>query len=96
VTHPAMRASDDDRRRVVAQLEKHTAAGRLSLDEFSERVGLVYAAATHGELAGVTRDLPVERTPKEQPADGHRQLMVAFLLAAITIAVLGIILAIAK
>jgi hypothetical protein len=102
VTNPGVRASDDDRRRVVAALERHTAAGRLTLDEFSERVGMVFAAATHGDLAVVTRDLPPE--PPAAPAmstvlgqsTDHRQLLVAFLLAAITIAVLGVILAIAR
>jgi hypothetical protein len=85
---PRLRASDDDRQRVVAALERHTAAGRLSLDEFADRVGRVYAASTHGDLAGVTRDLPPEPV-----ATGHRQLLAAFLLAAITITVLGVLLA---
>jgi Domain of unknown function (DUF1707) len=85
---PALRASDDDRERVVAALERHTAAGRLSLDEFAERVSLVYAASTHGDLAGVTRDLPADPT-----ASGHRQLLLAFMIAAITLVVLGVVLA---
>ena len=34
-----LRASDDDRNRVVAALHQHTAAGRLTLDEFSDRAG---------------------------------------------------------
>ncbi len=98
MTDPGLRASDDDRLRVVAALERHTAAGRLSLDEFSERVGLVYSATTHGQLAGVVNDLPADRPEQAEPArtPEHRQLLVAFLLAAITIAVLGVILAIAR
>jgi hypothetical protein len=90
---PALRASDDDRARVVAALERHTAAGRLSLDEFADRVSLVYAAATHGDLAGVTRDLPVEPTAS---ATSHRQLLMAFMIAAITLVVLGVVLAVFK
>jgi hypothetical protein len=90
-----MRASDDDRRRVVAQLERHTAAGRLSLEEFSDRVRIVYAAATHGDLAVVTRDLPAEDGSLAADA-GHRQLVFALLLAAATIALLAIVLAIAR
>jgi DUF1707 SHOCT-like domain len=77
-----LRASDDDRMRVVADLERHTAAGRLSLDEYSERVARALAAPTHAELAAVTRDLPAE-----QPAV-TRQLLVAFLLAFVTLTVL--------
>ena len=93
VTHPEIRASDEDRRRVVAALERHTAAGRLSLDEFSERVGLVYAAATHGELARVTRDLPLDETAAPAADPAPRQLLVALLLSAVTIAVLAVLLA---
>jgi len=97
VTDPALRASDDDRRRIIASLERHTTAGRLSLDEFSERVGLVYEAATHGELASLTRDLPADDiTGPPRPEGGHRQLLAAMLLAAMTIAVLALMLAILR
>lgn len=88
MTDPVLRASDEDRQRVVAVLQRHTAAGRLSLDEFSERARNVYAATTFAELSVITRDLPVE------PA--HRQLLAAFLLAAITIAILAILLALGR
>ncbi|MFY1673244.1 DUF1707 SHOCT-like domain-containing protein [Plantactinospora sp. WMMB334] len=59
-----LRASDSDRQRVVADLQRHTEQGRLSLDEFSERVGAVYSARTLGELAVVTRDLPAVSAPR--------------------------------
>src|SRR5262245_38690225 len=39
VVDRAMRASDRDREAVVALLGEHTAAGRLTLAEFEERVG---------------------------------------------------------
>jgi len=92
VTDPGLRASDADRERVVAALERHTAAGRLTLEEYGQRVSRVFTAVTQGELAAVTRDLPAE------PAVGlqHRQLAVAFLVALATLAVLGIILAVAR
>jgi hypothetical protein len=90
---PALRASDDDRRRVVDALERHTAAGRLNLDEYTERVSRVWAAATHGDLAEVTRDLP----PAEPVAAiASRQLLVAFALALVTLAVLALILTLAR
>jgi class 3 adenylate cyclase len=54
----AARASDADRDQVVATLREHTAAGRLTLDEFSERTERAYAAGTVTELASVGRDLP--------------------------------------
>jgi hypothetical protein len=55
-----IRASDADRQKVVDQLRRHTRDGRLTLDEFSERVGEVYAARTLGELQHALRELPVE------------------------------------
>lgn len=54
-----LRASDADRERVVATLREHTAAGRLTLEEFSERADLAYAAKTVAALEEVTRDLPL-------------------------------------
>ena len=93
----SLRASDDDREQIVAQLQRHTSAGRLTLDEFSERVGLVYAAATHADLARLTEDLPAEQPARAVAiASERRQLLIAFLLAVATIVVLGIVLAIAK
>jgi hypothetical protein len=92
VTDADLRASDADRARVVAALERHTAAGRLTLDEFGQRVGRVFAAVTHADLAAVTRDLP----PEPPVAPQHRQLVLAFLLALLTLAVLGVILAVAR
>jgi hypothetical protein len=59
----AVRASDEDRERVVAALKEHCAAGRLTLDELPGRVERAYAAATLGELEELTRDLP-ERAPQ--------------------------------
>jgi hypothetical protein len=94
VTNPTLRASDDDRRRIIAALERHTAEGRLSLDEFSDRVGLAHAATTHGELARLTRDLPVEKaTGSAHPPTAPRQLLAALFLAAVTIALLAVVFA---
>jgi hypothetical protein len=93
VTDPRLRASDDDRHRVVAALERHTAAGRLTLDEFGERVSRVLAAVTHGELAAVTSDLPPEPAEAGAPTPQALQLVVAFLLAAVTLVVLAVVFA---
>jgi uncharacterized protein DUF1707 len=94
MAEPDLRASDDDRRRVVSELERHTADGRLSLDEFSERVTRVYTAATHGDLARITQDLP--ETSTVQNIGDHRYLLIAFVLALVTIVALGIVFAIFK
>ena len=86
-----LRASDDDRDRLVEQLQRHATEGRLSLDEYSERVDRVLVARTHGELAAVMHDLPAESTV--DGALGHResarQLIVALLVALLVLAVLG-------
>ncbi|MGI5161245.1 DUF1707 SHOCT-like domain-containing protein [Microbispora sp. CA-102843] len=55
---PEMRASDGDRDRVAAALREHVAEGRLTIDEFNERLEQVYQSRTYGELAKLTSDLP--------------------------------------
>jgi hypothetical protein len=85
-----VRASNDDRQRVIAALQRHTEAGRLTLDEFSDRVGTVYAAKTIDELRGAVVDLPAlaPATPPPSPAS-DRQLLLTFLLAIVAVALIG-------
>jgi hypothetical protein len=52
-----LRASDDDRERVVEVLAAAVADGRLTLEEHSHRVQRAYEARTLGELATLTADL---------------------------------------
>jgi len=59
---------DVDRQREVERLRQCTADGRLTLDEFADRVGDVYAARTHAELARPTADLPALVQPPALPA----------------------------
>lgn len=58
MSHPAVRASDADRERTVELLRRHSVDGRLTLEEFAERMGLAYEAKTQDELEQLTRDLP--------------------------------------
>jgi hypothetical protein len=58
VSSPELRASDADRDQAVVELREHTAAGRLTLEEFSERVDQAVAARTLAELDEVRSDLP--------------------------------------
>ena len=53
-----MRVADADRDRTVTLLREHVVAGRLTLDEFSDRMGRALQAATRGELDSVMSDLP--------------------------------------
>jgi hypothetical protein len=55
---PKMRASDADRDRTAALLREHHAAGRLTAEEFGERLDKTYAAKTLGELDELLSDLP--------------------------------------
>ncbi|GAA3120836.1 DUF1707 domain-containing protein [Planomonospora alba] len=55
---PQMRASDDDRDKVASVLREHYAQGRLTVEEFDERLERLYASKTYGELAVLTSDLP--------------------------------------
>ena len=64
-TPPAspMLASDGERDDVVLHLREAVGEGRLTLEEFSDRVDLVHASRTHGELEVITRDLPALVSP---------------------------------
>lgn len=53
-----MRASDADRDRSAAALSGHYAVGRLTLEEYQERLDQAYAAKTLGDLDDLMTDLP--------------------------------------
>ncbi|MGO8885156.1 MAG: DUF1707 domain-containing protein [Streptosporangiaceae bacterium] len=53
-----MRSSQADRERAVDVLKAAFAEGRLTQEEYTERVGQVYASRTYAELAALTADLP--------------------------------------
>jgi hypothetical protein len=58
---PALRAGDADRDRIALALRDHLVAGRLTLEEFTERVELAHEAKTLDELEALTRDLPASQ-----------------------------------
>lgn len=55
---PKLRASDADRDAVAELLREHAATGRLTMDEFGERLERCYAAQTYGDLDALVEDLP--------------------------------------
>jgi hypothetical protein len=61
VPWPTLRIGDEERETAVAFLRQSCGAGRLSLDEFSERTGMALDAATAAELWPVVADLPGAR-----------------------------------
>jgi hypothetical protein len=77
-----IRASDADRDRTTALLREHHAAGRLTAEEFDERMNAALDAKTLGELDDLLADLPLidlYRLPHEslrRPAGPpHQSLM---------------------
>lgn len=55
---PEILASDAERERVAAELGAAVGEGRLTLAEYSDRVGRAHAARTRGDLVPLTADLP--------------------------------------
>jgi class 3 adenylate cyclase len=64
----SQRVADADRDRTVTLLREHVVEGRLTLDEFSERMGAALEARTRGDLDAVMADLPVTSSTSSLPA----------------------------
>jgi hypothetical protein len=63
VPDPAqLRVSDADREQLAEELHEHTVAGRLTAEEYEERLDSVYAARTRADLDTLRSDLPVSTT----------------------------------
>jgi hypothetical protein len=60
---PDILASDAERAAGAAQLKRACVEGRLTLEEFGQRVSQAQRARTRGELHAVTRDLPPGAAP---------------------------------
>jgi hypothetical protein len=63
-----LRVSDADRDRVAGELGAHFQAGRLTQDEFDERLGQAINARTQGDLDELLADLPADRPAGSRPA----------------------------
>ena len=61
--HPAILASDQEREHGTHLLTQAVVEGRLTLEEFSDRVGRAQLARTREELATLTEDLPAAPPP---------------------------------
>ena len=60
--HGHLPASHAQRDHVIGQLQAAFVQGRLTMDEFDERVGQAFASRTYTELAALTADLPAGLT----------------------------------
>ncbi len=68
-------ASDAEREQSIVRLRDAVTSGRLTLEEFSDRVGRVHVARTDRDLAALTVDLPSTAPAlPPAPAIGHRAL----------------------
>jgi hypothetical protein len=86
--HPArrIRASDAEREATVALLQTAASEGRLTLDEFSQRSHLAYAATSRDQLAGLVADLPPARwTPPPRPPQPSPIPLLAMILGIVGI-----------
>jgi hypothetical protein len=79
-----MRASDRERQQVVDRLRAGLEDGRLTMEEYTDRMGRAYQAVTYGDLAPLCADLPVagpsapERMAASGPAiTGRRDILAA-------------------
>jgi hypothetical protein len=61
-TQPSLRIGDREREAVAAALREHYAHGRLTLEEFNQRLDAVFAAKTQSDLSRMTYDLPHVRS----------------------------------
>ncbi len=74
---PNIRASDADRDRVATLLREHHAAGRLTAQEFSDRLDRAFDGRTVGDLDELLSDLPaidIYRLPDSQLTRQPRQV----------------------
>ena len=62
-TGPDLRIGDAEREAAATHLREHYSQGRLSLDEFNQRLDAVFAAKTQRQLESLTADLPRSAAP---------------------------------
>jgi hypothetical protein len=66
-----LRASHEDRDRVIEILRVAAGDGRLTAEELDERLDVAFSARTYGELAALTSDLPVGKQAIAPPDVGQ-------------------------
>ncbi len=92
-----LRASDTDRERAVDVLKSAFAEGRLTKDEYDDRMARIFASRTYGELGALTCDLPtgplgtvLPAPPMHYPARGTNGLAIASLILGLAQPLFGI------
>ena len=64
---PEMRAGDEDRDKTVTLVREAYAEGRLSAEEFQQRMEQAQESKTYGELAALVSDLPTRALAPAAP-----------------------------
>ena len=82
---PRMRAGDKDRQAVVELLGKHFGEGRLTVEEFDERVVRAHASVYLDELPTLTADLPGEQTQRPHPTRSRMPMPAGVLLILLAV-----------
>ena len=72
--HGRMRTSRADREPAIDTLKVAYVQGRLTKDEFDERLGRALAPLTHAELAALTGDLPDGLVTAERPRGADQDM----------------------
>jgi Domain of unknown function (DUF1707) len=62
-TGPDLRIGDAERETTAASLREHYAQGRLTLEEFNQRLDAVFKATTQRQLNAISHDLPHATAP---------------------------------
>jgi hypothetical protein len=94
-----LKASDSDRERVVDMLKAAFVQGRLTMDEFDQRVGQTLASRTWGDLRALTDDIPAwplpqpvrkpARPPSSQPTHAVVKAVACAIISLATISIAG-------
>jgi hypothetical protein len=87
-----VRVSDAERQAVIDDLRQHTVDGRLTLDEFEQRVEEALQARTGGELWAATRELPSLHRPS--PSRRRRSARIRFspgMFVVVAVAVVALV-----
>jgi len=66
---PDLIVSDADRARVISELGSQYGTGRLTLEEFQQRLDEANKARTNSQLQTVLRQLPPVKLPSVNPRD---------------------------
>jgi hypothetical protein len=90
-TRKDVRASDAERDAAAAAMQEHFVEGRLTLGELQERLDLVLAAKTHGQLDEPFADMPrlppqpAVLEPAEPPVVPARYAAVAIMIIVMAV-----------